>query len=480
MSELKLTPRSEDFSEWYNQLVLRAELADYAPVRGCMIVRPYGWALWENLQDALNVRFKQLGAENAAFPLFIPKSFLEKEKEHVEGFSPELAVVTIGGGEVLEEPLVVRPTSETIIGYSYEKWIKSYRDLPVRLNQWNSVVRWELRTKLFLRTAEFFWQEGHCAYASEAEAEAETLWILQNAYTDVAANLAAMPVIPGRKSESEKFAGALRSYSIEAMMGDGKALQSATSHNLGQNFARAFNIQYLDKTNTLQYCWTNSWGFSTRVIGAIIMVHGDDQGLIMPPKLAPHQVVIVPIYKNDAEQGPVLEAVGRVKAALLQAGVRVKVDDREGLTPGFKYNDWEMRGVPIRLEIGPKDVQKHSVALARRDVPGKAGKTFVSQDGLAQVVTRTLDEIHTALYNRALAFRQANTYDPQDYGEFKQALEKGWALSWWCGDQACEKQIKDETRATTRCIPLEQPGGEGKCIHCGQPATEKAIFGRAY
>lgn len=480
MSDLKLTSRAEDFSEWYNQLVLRAELADYAPVRGCMIVRPYGWALWENLQRALDERFKQMGAENAAFPLFIPKSFLEKEKEHVEGFSPELAVVTIGGGEVLEEPLVVRPTSETIIGHSYEKWIKSYRDLPIRLNQWNSVVRWELRTKLFLRTAEFFWQEGHCAYATEAEAEAETLWILNNAYTDVAANLAAMPVIPGRKSESEKFAGALRSYSIEAMMGDGKALQSATSHNLGQNFAKAFNIQYLDKTNTLQHCWTNSWGFSTRVIGAIIMVHGDDQGLIMPPKLAPHQVVIVPIYKNDAEQASVLETVGRVKAALLGAGIRVKVDDRAELTPGFKYNDWEMRGVPIRIEIGPKDVQKNSVALARRDMPGKAGKSFVSQDGLAQVVLQTLDEIHAALYNRALAFREANTHDPKDYGEFKQVMEKGWAFSWWCGDKTCEKQIKDETRATTRCIPLEQPGGEGVCIHCGRPAKEKAIFGRAY
>ena len=480
MSELKLTSRSEDFSEWYNQVVLRAELADYAPVRGCMIVRPHGWALWENLQQGLDQRFKQMGVENAAFPLFIPKSFLEKEKEHVEGFAPELAVVTIGGGETLEEPLVVRPTSETIIGHSYAKWIKSYRDLPMRLNQWNSVVRWELRTKLFLRTTEFFWNEGHCAYATEAEAEAETLWILNNAYTDVAMTMAAIPVIPGRKSESEKFAGALRSYSMEAMMGDGKALQSATSHNLGQNFAKAFNIQYLDKTNTLQYCWTSSWGFSTRVIGAIIMVHGDDQGLIMPPKLAPYQVVIVPIYKNDAEQGPVMETVGRVKNALLDAGVRVKVDDRDGLTPGFKYNDWEMRGVPIRLEIGPKDVQKNSVALARRDVPGKAGKSFVAQDGLVQTVTQLLGDIHTALFDRALAFRQANTYDPQDYGEFKQVMEKGWALSWWCSDKTCEKQIKDETRATTRCIPLEQPGGEGKCIHCGQPAKEKAIFGRAY
>jgi prolyl-tRNA synthetase len=480
MSELKLPSRADDFSEWYNQLVLRAELADYAPVRGCMVVRPYGWALWENIQGALNKRFQQMGAENAAFPLFIPKSFLEKEKEHVEGFSPELAVVTVGGGETLEEPLVVRPTSETIIGYMWEKWIKSYRDLPMRLNLWNSVVRWELRTKLFLRTAEFYWQEGHCAYATHDEAEAEARWILDNAYTDMAVNWAAIPVVPGRKSESEKFAGALRSYSIEAMMGDKKALQSGTSHNLGQNFAKAFGIQYLDKANTLQHCWTNSWGLSTRFIGAIIMVHGDDQGLVLPPRLAPTQVVMVPIYKNDAERGPVMEAVERTKAALQAADIRVKVDTRDELTPGFKFNDWELRGVPLRIEIGPKDVQKNSVALARRDMPGKAGKSFVSHDGLAAVVKTTLDDIHAALYQRALAFRIANTHDPQDYGEFKQVVESGWALSWWCGRRECEAQIKDETKAATRCIPLEQPGGAGVCIHCGQPAAEKAIFAKAY
>ena len=479
MSELKLTSRAEDFSEWYNQLVLRAELADYAPVRGCMVVRPYGWALWENLQQALDQRFKRLGVENAAFPLFIPKSFLEKEKEHVEGFSPELAVVTIGGGETLEEPLVVRPTSETIIGHMWAKWIKSYRDLPLRLNLWNSVVRWELRTKLFLRTSEFYWNEGHCAYATHDEAEAEARWILENAYADVAMNVAAIPVVPGRKSESERFAGALRSYSIEAMMGDTKALQSATSHNLGQNFAKAFDIQYLDKTNTLQHCWTNSWGFSTRVIGAIIMVHGDDQGLVMPPRLAPTQVVVVPIYKNDAEQSQVLEAVTRVQQTLA-ADFRVKVDNRDDLTPGFKFHDWEMRGVPLRLEIGPKDVAQGTVALARRDRPGKAGKSFVPQEGLTGVVAETLADIHASLYNRALAFRQANTHDPQDYGEFKQVMEKGWAFSWWCGERECEAQIKEETKATTRCIPLEQPGGAGQCIHCGKPAQEKAIFARAY
>jgi prolyl-tRNA synthetase len=480
MSGLKLPSRSDDFSEWYNELVLRAELADYAPVRGCMVVRPYGWAVWEWIQRELDARFKQLGVENAGFPLFIPKSFLEKEKEHVEGFSPELAVVTIAGGGELEEPLVVRPTSETIIGHMYEKWIKSYRDLPLRINLWNSVVRWELRTKLFLRTAEFYWQEGHCAYASHDAAEAETRWILDHAYTDFAVNAAAIPVIPGRKSESEKFAGALRSYSIEAMMGDKRALQSGTSHNLGQNFSKVFDIQYLDRTNNLQHCWTTSWGLSTRFIGAIIMVHGDDQGLILPPRLAPYQVVIVPIFKNEAEQKTVMERVRRLAATLGDADVRVKIDDREGLSAGFRFNDWEMRGVPLRVEIGPRDVAKHSVALARRDQPGREGKSFVSEDGLAQTVTTALAQIHTALYERALAFRLANTHDPKDYGEFKQVLETGWAVPWWCGEKQCEATIKEDTRATTRCIPLEQPGGEGRCIRCDQPAREKAIFARAY
>jgi prolyl-tRNA synthetase len=480
VSELKLPSRAEDFSEWYNQLVLRAELADYAPVRGCMVVRPYGWALWRNIQDALGERFKRLGVEDAAFPLFIPKSFLEREQEHVEGFSPELAVVTVAGGEALEEPLVVRPTSETIIGHMWQKWIRSYRDLPVRLNLWNSVVRWELRTKLFLRTTEFYWQEGHCAYETHDEAETETRWILDHAYTDFAVNVAAIPVVAGRKSKGEKFAGALRSYSIEAMMGDGRALQSGTSHNLGQNFGRAFDIKYLDRKNTLQHCWTTSWGLSTRIIGAIIMVHGDDRGLMLPPRLAPHQVVIVPIHRNDAEQTSVNEAVHRVTALLVDAGIRVKVDAREGVTPGFKFNDGEMRGIPVRLEIGPRDVEKNSVAMARRDRPGRDGKTFVSQDGLALTVSAALADIHTALHDRALAFRKANTYDPGDYDEFKQAVEKGWALSWWCGNDSCETQIKKDTRASTRCIPLEQPGGEGPCIHCGEPAREKAIFSRAY
>ncbi|HEX2712401.1 MAG TPA: proline--tRNA ligase, partial [Candidatus Acidoferrales bacterium] len=397
----------------------------------------------------------------------------------VAGFSPELAVVTIGGGEQLEEPLVIRPTSETIIGHAYAKWIQSYRDLPVLINLWNSVVRWELRTKLFLRTLEFFWQEGHTAHATLEEAEAETRQML-DIYTDFAANEAAIPVIPGRKSESERFAGADQTYSIEAMMGDGKALQAGTSHNLGQNFAKAFEIRYLDKEGKLQYCWTTSWGLSTRFVGAIIMVHGDDQGLILPPRLAPFQVVVVPIFKSDADKTVVMECVGKLRAELVAAGVRVKTDEREGVSPGFKFNDWEMRGVPLRMEIGPKDVAKGTVVLARRDNPGKEGKSFVAQQGLAEAVNRTLANIQAALYQRALAFRQANTREPANYEEFKAAVETGFALSYWCGSSRCEEKAKEETKATMRCIPLEQTGQPGRCILCGQPARERAIFGRAY
>ncbi|HKS65817.1 MAG TPA: proline--tRNA ligase [Candidatus Acidoferrales bacterium] len=486
MTDLKLPTRSEDFSEWYNQVVLRAELADYAPVRGCMIVRPYGWALWENITAGLDRRFKETGHVNAAFPLLIPRSFIDKEKSHVAGFSPELAVVTHGGGEKLEEPLVIRPTSETIIGHAYAKWIQSYRDLPVLINQWNSVVRWELRTKLFLRTLEFFWQEGHTAHATAEEAQAETRQML-DVYTDFAVRDAAIPVIPGRKSDAEKFAGADITYSIEAMMGDGKALQSGTSHNLGQNFAKAFEIRYLDKTGVLQHCWTTSWGLSTRFVGAIIMVHGDDQGLILPPKLAPYQAVIVPIYKSDEERATVLETARQLRKALVDAAIRVKIDEREGSSPGFKFNDWEMRGVPLRIELGPKDVAKGSAVLARRDKPGKEGKSFVPQQGIALAAAHALDEIQQALYDRALAFREANTAQPANYNEFKQAVEKGFTYSWWCGSDDCEAKIKEETKATMRCIPLDQSlGGSvaearaGKCVHCGDDAAERAIFARAY
>jgi prolyl-tRNA synthetase len=477
MAGEKLPLRSENYSEWYNQLVLRAELADYAPVRGCMVVRPYGWALWENIQQALDLRFKDTGHVNAAFPLFIPKSFLEKEKEHVEGFSPELAVVTIGGGETLEEPLIVRPTSETIIGYMYSKWIKSYRDLPVLINQWGNVVRWEMRTRLFLRTLEFYWQEGHTAHATSEEAEAETLQML-NVYADFAINEAAVPVVPGLKSDKEKFAGAVRSYTIEAMMGDRRALQAGTSHFLGQNFARAFDIQFLDWNNALQYAWTTSWGLSTRFIGAIIMTHGDDHGLVLPPRLAPTQVVIVPIYKNDTEKGLVLEATERLRSEL--KGFRVHMDTREEVTPGFKFNDWELRGVPLRIEIGPKDVEKGNVALARRDRPGRDGKSFVSQTQISTQVAEMLADIQSGMLNRARDFREENTRTTSTYDELVDVVQNGWASAWWCGNAVCEAKVKEDTKATTRCIPLEQTSGQGPCVVCGEPSTRKVLFARAY
>jgi prolyl-tRNA synthetase len=483
MAEEKLPTRAEDFSEWYNQLVLKAQLADYAPVRGCMIVRPYGWALWENIQQALDMRFKATGHQNVAFPMLIPRSFIDKEKHHVEGFSPELAVVTIGGGEELAEPLVIRPTSETIIGHMWAKWIQSYRDLPVLMNQWNSVVRWELRTKLFLRTLEFYWQEGHTAHATREEAEAETRQML-DIYTDFAVNDAAIPVIPGKKSDAEKFAGADHTYSIEAMMGDGKALQAGTSHFLGQNFAQAFEVKYLDQHGQQQFCWTTSWGLSTRFIGAIIMVHGDDQGLVLPPKLAPYQVVIVPIAKTDEEKSSVFSVARKLKEDLAKANIRVTLDDRDGPSPGWKFNDWEMRGVPLRVELGPKDVAKQSVVLARRDRPGREGKVSASLADLPRTVESLLVEIQQAIHDKALAFRKSHTHDAKDYDELKKAVETGFAFSHWCGSAECEAKIKEETRATMRCIPLDQDnerlGHEGACVHCGKPARERAIFARAY
>jgi prolyl-tRNA synthetase len=474
----KLTPRSEDYSKWYTDVVQQAQLADYAPVRGCMVIRPYGYTLWENVKESLDRRFKATGHENAYFPLLIPMSFIQKEAQHVEGFAPELAVVTHGGGKELEEPLVVRPTSETVIGYMYSQWIQSYRDLPVLINQWSNVVRWELRPRLFLRTMEFLWQEGHTAHATAEEAQEETLRIL-DLYTDFAVNEAAIPVIAGRKSESEKFAGAATSYSIEAMMGDRRALQSGTSHNLGQNFAKAFDIKYQDQSNELQYCWTTSWGVSTRMIGAIVMVHGDDQGLILPPRLAPIQVVIVPIWKNDEEQRTVRDAIEKVKATLGDS-VRVKVDDRDEYSPGWRFNEWELRGVPLRIEIGPRDVAKEQVVLARRDQPGRAGKSFVPMAGLADAVADALALIQNDLLRRATEFRDANTHEPTDYASFQEVVAEGFARAWWCGAVACEDKVKADTKATTRCIPFEQPGGSGRCVVCGEPAKEMAIFARAY
>jgi prolyl-tRNA synthetase len=475
----KLTPRDQDFNDWYNTLVVKADLADYGPVRGTMIVKPYGWTLWENIQAALDRRFKATGHLNAGFPMFIPESFMQREAKHVEGFSPELAVVTHAGGEELEEPLIVRPTSETIIGHAYAKWVQSYRDLPILINLWNSVVRWELRTKLFLRTTEFYWQEGHTAHATAEEAAFETNQMLE-VYADLAINDAAIPVIPGEKSELERFAGANRTFSIEAMMGDRRALQSGTSHNLGQNFAKAFDIKYLDQNNELQYCWTTSWGLSTRFIGAIIMVHGDDQGLVLPPRLAPYQTVIVPIFRNDEDKAMVMPVVDRISRELADSGVRVKVDDREHLTPGFKFNDWELRGVPTRIEVGPRDVAKNSVALARRDVPGREGKQFVSQEGLANKVQQLLEDIHQGMLQKARLFRDAHTQEPQDYEGFKEAVKDGFARVWWAGDNDDELRIKDETKATIRCFPIEQPEGTGKCFYTGREAKQLAIFARAY
>lgn len=474
-----LTNPKDDFSGWYNEIVYRADLAGQSPVRGCIIVKPYGYELWEGLRDNLDRRFKATGHKNAYFPLFIPESYLKREAQHVEGFSPELAVVTIGGGKELEEALVVRPTSETIIGEAFSEWIQSYRDLPLLINQWANVVRWELRTRPFLRTAEFLWQEGHTAHATEADAEFETLQML-DVYADVAINEAAMPVIKGQKSNSERFAGALRTYTIEGMMGDKRALQSGTSHNLGQNFAKAFNIQYLDEGNTRQHCWTTSWGMSWRMIGGIIMTHGDEKGLRLPPRLAPTQVVIVPIFKTDEEKSTVLGAVDGIKTALKAANIRVEVDARDE-SPGFKFNDWEMRGVPLRLEIGPRDVQNNAVVAARRDIPGKEGKRILSQDNLATQIAELLVEIQANMLAQATAFRDANIHDVKSYDELKQVVEAGgFARGWWSENAENEAKIKAETQATHRCYPLEQPGGEGESFYDGQTADRIAIFAKAY
>lgn len=473
-----LTPQSKDFSKWYTEIVQKADLADYSPVRGCMVIKPYGFTLWERIREELDRRFKATGHVNAYFPLFIPMSFLEKERHHVEGFSPELAVVTHGGGQKLEEPLVVRPTSETIIGHMYAKWIQSYRDLPILINQWANVVRWEMRTRLFLRTTEFLWQEGHTAHATEQEAVDETLRMLE-VYTDFAVNEAAIPVIPGRKSESEKFAGAVASYTIEAMMKDGKALQAGTSHFLGQNFAKAFEIRFLDENNELQYAWTTSWGVSTRMVGAVVMTHGDDQGLVLPPHLAPIQVVIVPIWRKEAERGTVMDAAVKIEQRL-KSLLRVHLDQREGFSPGWKFNDWEMRGVPLRIEVGPRDVTQGTVMVARRDMPGRAAKVSMSIDALETSIPALLEQVQQAIYEKALAFRDAHIRDVETYEELEEAVETGFARAWWAGTTEDEARIKEKTKATIRCIPLDQPGGHGRCIFTGRRATEVAIFGRSY
>ena len=421
MAAQGVTPRSEDYARWYTDVVQMTDLADYAPVRGCMIIKPYGYELWESIKSALDMRFKATGHKNAYFPLFIPMSFIQKEAEHVEGFAPELAVVTHGGGKELEEPLVVRPTSETIIGHAFSDWIQSYRDLPMLINQWANVVRWEKRPRLFLRTTEFLWQEGHTAHATEEEARVETLQML-DVYADVAVNEAAIPVIKGLKSPQEKFAGATESYAIEAMMGNTWALQSGTSHFLGQNFAKAFDIKFLDEDNEQQYAWTTSWGVSTRMVGGVIMAHGDDKGLRLPPRIAPIQVVITPIWKTDEDKETVFAFADEVKAMLEDAGIRLHLDARDGLSPGFKFNDWEMRGVPVRLEIGPRDVEGNSVMSARRDVPGRDGKQVLPVEGLELAIAELLENIQSSMLESATQFRDEHLHEASTYDELKDII----------------------------------------------------------
>jgi prolyl-tRNA synthetase len=473
----EITPRSEDFSRWYLDVVRRAELADYSPVKGCMVIRPYGYAIWEHIQRLLDKRFKDTGHVNAYFPLFIPESLLMKEKEHVEGFAPQVAWVTRGGDEELEEKLIIRPTSEVMIGTMYAKWIKSWRDLPVLINQWANVVRWEKVTRPFLRTTEFLWQEGHTAHETADEAEEETLRILA-LYKEFAENELAIPVVDGIKSDSEKFAGAARTYSIEALMGDGRALQAGTSHNLGQNFAKAFEIQFQGRDQALEHVWTTSWGVSTRLIGAIIMTHGDDSGLILPPNIAPHQVVIVPIPRGNWKE-TVLPRAMAIRDELAAKGVRVKVDASEENSPGWKFSEWELRGVPLRLEIGPKDIEKGQVFSARRDTREKAAIPF---DGLADRVIAVLDEIQKNLLARARQFREDHTSTVDTWEEFVAAMtgRPGFVIASWCGGADCEAAIKSETQATLRNIPMGSPRVDGTCVKCGKPSGVKAWFAKAY
>ena len=472
----EITPRTVDFSRWYTDVVRRAELADYSPVKGCMVIRPYGYAIWELIQQGLDRRFKATGHVNAYFPLLIPVSLLEKEADHVEGFAPQVAMVTRGGGEELEEPLVIRPTSEAIIGTMYAKWVQSWRDLPILINQWANIVRWEKVTRLFLRTTEFLWQEGHTAHETAEEAEEETLKIL-GLYKEFVETELAMPVIAGRKSESEKFAGASRTYSIEALMGDGRALQAGTSHNLGQNFAKAFDITFQARDKSVQYIWGTSWGVTTRLIGGIIMTHGDENGLILPPRVAPHQVVIVPIPRGNWQE-TVLPRARAIKADLESQGIRVLLDDRDAYTPGWKFAEWEMRGVPLRLEIGPKDLEKAQVVLVRRDSREKRATPMA---GLAAEVARLLAQIQNDLFERAVKFRDEHTSQVTTYDEFRQAMEgrPGFVVAQWCGSVECEAGIKAETQATIRNLPLEDSAG-GLCVRCGGPGVARAWFAKAY
>ena len=491
-----LTTQAEDFSAWYNELVLKAELADYSPVRGCMVIRPYGYRLWELMRDRLDQRFRETGHQNAYFPLFIPQSFLEREAQHVEGFAKEAAIVThtrlkaTDDGKLipdpdskLEEPLIIRPTSETIIYEMFAKWVQSYRDLPLLYNQWANVVRWEMRTRLFLRTAEFLWQEGHTAHVNHDEAEEETLRIL-GVYREFMEGYLAMPVVVGQKSESEKFAGALRTYTCEAMMQDNRALQNGTSHNLGQNFARQFDLKFASESGSEEFAWNTSWGVSTRMIGGLIMTHGDDKGLVMPPRVAPIQVVIVPIYRKNDERELVMAKAREIVAAL--DGVRTHVDDREKLTPGAKFFEWELKGVPFRIEIGPKDIAKGQVVLARRIPEGEERKQFLPEAEVLGTLRQRLDDYQSFLLERARERRDANSYHGiGSYDRFREIMEGdgGFVYAGWCGSAACEEKVKDETRATIRCLPFEEFRSDpapATCLVCGADATTEAVWAKSY
>ncbi len=480
MDGKRLTSQSEDFSAWYNELVYRADLADLSPVRGSMVIRPYGYALWENIQRALDGMFKASGHENLYFPMLIPVSYFERERKHVEGFSPELAVVTHAGGKELEEPLAIRPTSETIIGEAYSKWIQSYRDLPLLYNQWCNVMRWELRTRPFLRTTEFLWQEGHTAHAGAEEALEEALRMV-NIYAEFARQHAAMSVVVGEKTEGERFAGALRTFAIEAMMRDSKALQCGTSHYMGENFARAFDITFSDENNELRYVHTTSWGVSTRMIGAMIMAHGDDQGLVLPPRLAPVQVIVVPIFRGDQPDASrrVLTEADRLAQEVASVGVRVRVDKREGPSPGWKFNDWEQKGVPLRLEIGPRDLASGQVVLADRL---SAGKETLQRLQVVEAVPARLEDFQRALYTRAERFREEHSFLADDYDTFRAQLERGWVYVVHCGRPECEQAIQEDTKATPRCVPFEGPAADGACVRCGESSgyARRVIFSRAY
>ncbi|MGB8956899.1 MAG: proline--tRNA ligase [Tumebacillaceae bacterium] len=473
----EITPQSEDFSKWYLDVIKKADLMSYAPVRGCIVFKPDGYEIWEHMQRELDARFKETGHRNAYFPMFIPESFFQKEKEHVEGFNPELPWVTEAGGEKLEERLAIRPTSETMIGHMYSEWINSYRDLPLLINQWANVVRWEKRTQPFLRTSEFLWQEGHTAHEDEADARKETLQMLE-VYRKFVEDFLAIPVIVGQKTPSEKFAGAVDTFSIEAMMKDGKAVQAGTSHYMGTNFAVAFDIKYLDRENQQQYAHTTSWGVSTRMIGAVIMVHGDDRGLALPPKIAPTQVVMIPIGPPKSRE-QVVQRVDELFAQLKQVGVRVKVDDRADKSPGWKFNEYEMRGVPIRVELGPRDMENGVVVLVSR-ISGE--KKVVAQENFVEEVQTMLAEIQQQMFEKAKEFRDASMIAVDSLDEVKSFLEqkRGFVLAGWCGSAACEAQVKEETGATSRNIPFEPTEHKHQCLVCGEKAAHTVVFGRSY